>query len=93
MPELRTVTEIMAERAAAAGLDVDLPNEMVEAVVPFLVTQLDEMLPVLQADPHALKVVACVLHSYADVVDDYAAVLHAVPSPEGEGTAPATAGA
>jgi hypothetical protein len=55
-----------------AGLDTDQLSDVGQQVVASLTSLLDQVAPLLEADPHALRITAEVLRSYADVVEEYA---------------------
>jgi hypothetical protein len=77
---MENVNEIMAERATAAGIDLNNVPEGAEVVVPLIAQLLDDTLPALAGHPADLRIVGLALRSYADVVDDYAAALAARPA-------------
>jgi hypothetical protein len=77
---MRDVNEIMAERATAAGIDLDNVPEGAGTVVPWIAQLLDDTLPALAEHPADLRIVGLTLRSYADVVDEYAAVLAVHPA-------------
>jgi hypothetical protein len=70
---MKNVNEIMAERAAAAGIDLNNAPDEAKATVPLIAQALDAILPTLEELPESLEIVAMALRSYADVADEYAA--------------------
>lgn len=80
---MKDVNEVMAERAQAAGLDLDRLSDTGQQVIPAVCSTIDQMLPLLQKTSVDLRVAAEVLRSYGDVAEEYADAIDQT----GQGTA------